>query len=426
MKYSIRKYPENLFLIFIISLLPISIIVGNLIFQLNLIIIIILFLSHLIRFKNQIDIFEDKNEIKVFLIILIYLILNTFISENWTLSIRRNFLYFEFFLIVLSMRYFLSNHVILKKVISNWFLIICIVSFDVFFEYYSGFNIFGFTNETGYTGRIASFFKDELIVGSFILSFVIPIFSYFYNNNKFQLSIFFILITSIAIFLSGERASSLKILLSLILIITFWDYKNHMKKYLMIILVLIAILISFSPKIKETNFVKNDIIHRYISTTFNIISTDNSKSLKENLMASRYLNQGVFSYEIFKNNIFFGVGNKNYFEACRKYVSGYEKNHCYTHAHQTYYELISEHGLIGSLIILSCLIYLIFFNGANNLSKKNKRKLNIFRIYLVLAFIPLIPSGSFFSSYLSSLFWINYTFFTIYKYNLVSDNYEKN
>ena len=122
MKYSIRKYPENLFLIFIISLLPISIIVGNLIFQLNLIIIIILFLSHIIRFKNQIDIFEDKNEIKVFLIILIYLILNTFISENWTLSIRRNFLYFEFFLIVLSMRYFLSNHVILKKVITNWFL----------------------------------------------------------------------------------------------------------------------------------------------------------------------------------------------------------------------------------------------------------------------------------------------------------------
>ena len=98
MKYLIRKYPENLFLIFIISLLPISIIVGNLIFQLNLIIIIFLFLSHLIRFKNQINIFEDKNEIKVFLIILIYLILNTFVSENWTLSIRRNFLYFEFFL----------------------------------------------------------------------------------------------------------------------------------------------------------------------------------------------------------------------------------------------------------------------------------------------------------------------------------------
>ena len=171
---------------------------------------------------------------------------------------------------------------------------------------------------------------------------------------------------------------------------------------------------------------RNDLIHKYISTTFNIISVDNSLSLKQNLMASRYLNQGVFSYEIFKNNIFFGVGNKNYFKACRKYVSGYEKNHCYTHAHQTFYELISEHGLIGSLIILSCLIYLTFFNGISNLSKKNKKKLKIFRIYLILAFIPLIPSGSFFSSYISSLFWINYTFYTIYKHNLITGNYEKN
>ena len=426
MKYVIRKYPENLFLILIISILPISIIVGSLIFQLNLIIIIILFLSHLVRFKKHINIFEDKNEIKVFCVIFFYLILNTLISENWTLSIRRNFLYFEFFLIVLSLRYFLNNENILKKITFNWFIIICILSIDIFFEYTFGFNTFGFTNETGYSGRIASFFKDELIVGSFILSFAIPVFSYFYINNKFKLSIFFIILITAAIFLSGERASSLKIFISLILIFFFWDYKNYIKKYVISILIFLAVLTSLSPVIKESNFVRNDLIHRYISTTFNIISIDNSLSLKQNLVASRYLNQGVFSYEIFKNNIFFGVGNKNYFEACRKYVSGYEKNHCYTHAHQTFYELISEHGLIGSFVILSCLVYLIFFNGISNLSKKNKKKLMIFRIYLILAFIPLIPSGSFFSSYISSLFWINYTFYTIYKYNIISENYERN
>ena len=138
MKHEIRKYPENLFLILIISLLPISIILGNLIFQLNLIIIIILFLSQLIRLKNQVKIFYDKNEIKIFFTILIYLILNTLISENWTLSVRRNFLYFEFFLIVLSLRYFLKNEDILKRVIFGWFIIICIVSFDIFFEYRFG------------------------------------------------------------------------------------------------------------------------------------------------------------------------------------------------------------------------------------------------------------------------------------------------
>ena len=426
MNYPIKNYLESLFLKLIISFLPISFIFGNLIFQLNLIIIIILFLSHRIRFKNQIYFFEDKNEIKIFIIILIYLIFNTIISEDWTLSIRRNFFYFEFFLIVLSLRYFFSNQDILRGVIFNWILIICIISFDVFFEYHFGFNTLGFTNETGYTGRIASFFKDELIVGFFILSFVIPIFSYFYINKIFKLSILFILFTSVAIFLSGERASSLKILISLILIFIFWDYKNYIKKYLFSFLILLILLVSFNSKINQSFFVQQDIVHKYFYTTLNILSFEKEKSLKENLIDSRYLNQSVFSYEIFKNKSFFGVGNKNYFRACRKYVTGYKKNHCYTHPHQTYYELISEHGLIGSLIIFTCLTYLIFFNGVNNLSKKNKKKLNIFRIYLILAFIPLIPSGSFFSSHISSLFWINYTFYTIYRQNLITKNYEKN
>ena len=426
MNYAIRKYPENLFLILIISFLPISIIIGNLLFQLNLIIIIVFYLSHFLRFKNQIDILVDKNEIKIFFIILIYLIFNTFISNDWNLSIRRNLLYFEFFLVVLSLRYFLQNKEFLRRVIFNWFILICIVCFDIFFEFSFGFNTLGFSNETGYTDRIASFFKDELIVGSFVLSFVIPIFSYFYVNKKFKTSIIFILLTAVAIFLTGERASTLKIFFALILILYFWDYKNYIKKYIISAIIIITFLISLSPKIKQSEFFKDDVIHKYVATTLKIISLDQDKSFKQNLMASRYLNQGVFSYEIFKKNVFFGVGNKNYFKACREYITGYEKNHCYTHAHQTYYELISEHGLIGSLIILSCLAYLIFFNGVKNFSKENKKKLNIFRIYLILTFIPLIPSGSFFSSYISSLFWINYTFFTIYKHNLITENYEKN
>lgn len=164
-------------------------------------------------------------------------------------------------------------------------------------------------------------------------------------------------------------------------------------------------------------------MHKYYSTTLNIISIDKEKSFKQNLMNSRYLNQGVFSYEIFKNNIFFGVGNKNYFKACHKYVIGNEKNLCYTHPHQTYYELMSEHGIIGSAIILVSLIYLILFNNVDNL---NKRKLTIFRIFLLFLFLPLIPSGSFFSSQVSSLFWINYTFYTIYRNKLIAEKYEKN
>ena len=184
---------------------------------------------------------------------------------------------------------------------------------------------------------------------------------------------------------------------------------------------ILFILISVIPITKESNFIKHNIYHKYITTTLNIISLDQEKTFKENLMETRYLNQSIFSFEILKKNIFFGVGNKNYFKSCRKYVTGYQRNHCFTHPHQTYYELFAEHGLVGSVIIIYCLIYLIYFNQTKNLNKSSKKKLNIFRIYLILTFLPLIPSGSFFSSFLSSLFWINYTFYTIYRDKLIHE-----
>jgi O-antigen ligase len=300
-----------------------------------------------------------------------------------------------------------------------------IVSFDIFFEYFYGYNILGFTNETGYTGRIASFFKDELIVGSFVLAFTIPIFSYLYLNSKFKFSIFFLILTATAIIFSGERSNSLKIIFGLILILYFWNYKNYYKKYILSIVATLFILISVIPITKNNDFIKHNIIHKYITTTLNIVSIDKEISLKQNLMESRYINQGIFSYEILKENIFFGVGNKNYFKACRKYVAGYERNLCFTHPHQTYYELLSEHGLIGSFIIIFIFIYLIFFNKTKNLSNNTKKKISIFRIYLIFAFLPLIPSGSFFSSLVSSLFWINYAFYTIYRNKLISEENEK-
>ena len=34
--------------------------------------------------------------------------------------------------------------------------------------------------------------------------------------------------------------------------------------------------------------------------------------------------------------------------------------HCLTHPHQVYIEMLSEHGIIGTLIILSIIFYLIF------------------------------------------------------------------
>ena len=90
MKLTNKVNFKNLFIISIFSFLPLSFIIGNLVFQLNLILIIISFISYFIKYRDKINLFFDKNEFKIFIILITYLLFNTFISEDWTLSLRRN------------------------------------------------------------------------------------------------------------------------------------------------------------------------------------------------------------------------------------------------------------------------------------------------------------------------------------------------
>ena len=67
---------------------------------------------------------------------------------------------------------------------------------------------------------------------------------------------------------------------------------------------------------------------------------------------------------------------------------------CTTHPHQIYLEFLSEHGLLGTLILLSILFYLIFKNYKKMIIKKNLIQLGCF-CYLLTNFIPLLPGVHF-------------------------------
>ena len=115
-----------------------------------------------------------------------------------------------------------------------------------------------------------------------------------------------------------------------------------------------------------------------------------------------------------------GVGTKNYLSACNN-LKKTSKNTiirenvdlCYTHPHQFYYEFISEHGIIGTIIILGILLNL-FFNKSLTLKTVDKRKLFAFKIYLIISLIPVLPTGSFFSSLQLFQFFLNYAIFRVY------------
>tara|TARA_X000000950_G_C13646120_1_gene549643 strand:+ start:250 stop:750 length:501 start_codon:yes stop_codon:yes gene_type:complete len=143
------------------------------------------------------------------------------------------------------------------------------------------------------------------------------------------------------------------------------------------------------------------------------VSSFNHGKPQDNPSGNIYAKLYRSGYDIFKTKPIFGVGNKNYrLASCEmdKYARGPHLNLndyvCNTHPHQVYFEFLSEHGIIGTIILLS-LFFLIFFSSIKRLMLEN----NYIGIgcysYLLTAFIPLLPSGSFFSDYSISLLFIN-------------------
>ena len=82
----------------------------------------------------------------------------------------------------------------------------------------------------------------------------------------------------------------------------------------------------------------------------------------QNTSNDKYIKLYKSGYSVFKNYPFFGVGNKNYrVETCKSKFDQQKFDYvCLTHPHQLYLELLSEHGLFGSTIILSIFFYLMF------------------------------------------------------------------
>ena len=127
-------------------------------------------------------------------------------------------------------------------------------------------------------------------------------------------------------------------------------------------------------------------------------------------------------FSVFKNHPFFGVGNKNY-----RHVTCAEtakSNYiCNTHPHQIYFEFLAEHGLIGTMILLFILFNLIFSELKVILQSKNYIQIGCF-VYLVILFVPFLPSGAFFGDYSLTVFWLNLSI--MYSINKRTNIFSKN
>ena len=85
-----------------------------------------------------------------------------------------------------------------------------------------------------------------------------------------------------------------------------------------------------------------------------------------------------------------------------------------THPHQIHLEFLSESGIFGYTIFLIFVVYSLVTSIKTYLGKKNLYHLSSI-LFFIASTLPLIPSGSFFTSYSATIFWINYGVMISYK-----------
>ncbi len=389
------------------SVLPISIIIGPSFSLINTVLFSLCFI--IIYFsKNDIKI-NDFKPVLLFFILYLYLIINSLISVDITSGIYRNvgFIRFIFFFLMVNYIFFISG----KKsiILKIWAIIFFIVLVDVYIERFTGSNIFGFGKleingvPQPYANRIISFFRTEPIAGAFLCGFSFIVVGYIFNFLKSQknLKIFGFLILVLCllgVILTGERSNGLKALIGFIIFISMIDYVKLRSK----IIIFLSIFIIFFLSINFSDYIKL----RYVGQFYSEIKTEDRR--EKFLENSLYIKLYKSGFHVFKNYPWFGVGNKNYrIETCDKKKNSIHKEyHCLTHPHQVYIEMLSEHGIVGTIIIMSIIFYLMFRIIRKIIESRNFLQAGCFA-FLLINFIPILPSGSFFNNFNITLFMIN-------------------
>lgn len=396
-----NQYITNYFL-FLFSIIPVTMIIGSAVSVFNILLIDLSFII-VIVFRKDFSFLKSKPIIYL-LVLYAYLIFNSFISLDLSNGLLRNFGFLRMIILFAAFNYFFLDEKFYRKIFKFWMLTFIIVLIDVFIENFTGKNILGFGNE--YYPRAVSFFKDEQIVGSFLNGFYLILAGFLFNELKkknllYVFALIFIFI--IAIIFTGERSTSIKAFFGLTFFLFFLKVVD-LKKRIALMLALIVFLI-FS--LLNSHFLQIRYINQ-IKTAITKISSGPGQSTYFGLYTS--------GLEVFKNHKIFGVGNKNYrVETCENKkdfgpTGKTRKYYCSTHPHQIYFELLSEHGIIGTFIIIFVLFKLVFFKVFNVMRTSNYLKLGSF-IYMMLVFTPLLPSGAFFNNFLLTIFMINLSIF---------------
>ena len=362
-------------------------------------------------------------KIQFYFFILFYLIilLSLIFSSSFEDSFLPSFFYFRYFIFVVGVYYLLEKYtffsrVLLYSLVSTFFLIFI----DSTKQFIFGENFFNYPMGMDPTLFITSFFGNEKKLGSYLVRLLPLILSLIYFLNLKKFDIYIIILFGIFIFLTSERTALF--LYFVIIFFSFLIIKNKVKFFL------IGFLIFF------TLFSANDKLrYKYVDYTLKqlgFIETKwNRAEGKIRYFSKEHEDLSYTALIIFKDNVLNGSGIKTFYRICNNYKLNVEQNKisnynifnrnniitCSTHPHNTYFQILSEIGIFGFLMIFFLFCKILFLNLKIFFKKKyNNVSLSYYflNVGIIINLFPLIPSGSFFNNWISLImfyplgFWL--------------------
>ena len=398
---------------YLVILIPLFLITGSFLPDLAVSICALIFIINTI--KNSIYYYYDNKFVKYFCIFWFLLIISSLLSDHLFYSFFKSFFYIRFLLFSLCLWYLLNeNKNLLKYIFYSLIFCFLILIFDGYFQFFFEKNILGWPL---IDTRVSSFFKDELILGSYF-SRVFPIFFAIYiclssqkiflkkyNNYYIFIILFLFICIDVLIFLSGERVALFYLNLSSIFIIFFIPSYKKMRIFTILISILIIFSISvFKPSFSER--VVNQTLNQLINSNESTLNEDLEKKDKIYVFSKEHEDHYKSAILMFLDNKIFGVGPYGFKKNCHldKYKTSFES--CTTHPHNTYIQILAELGIFGIFFILFVFSSLIFYLFKNFFYKKI---FTDFQIGLLSCFFitlwPFVPTGNFFNNWLSIIYY---------------------